>query len=159
MRLQRVTFFPKKTAVRFALAEDRVNGEELFLVAHSQGGMLSPKIAADNPEFKGLISMGGTLRPMVDVILEQNLTMNTIDESLTPDQREAADEAIRQVVENIKSLGEEATASPDILLYGYPETYWKSLNVLDLASAMCLCWEIKSLTAASITLPPMWTRR
>ena len=123
-----------KTAVRFALAEDRVNGEELFLVAHSQGGMLSPKIAADNPEFKGLISMGGTLRPMADVILEQNLTMNTIDESLTPDQREAADEAIRQVVENIKSLGEEATASPDILLYGYPETYWKSLNVLDLAS-------------------------
>lgn len=129
--IQTEYLYDVKDAVRFALKEERVNGEQLYLIGHSQGGMLSPKLASDNPEFKGFISMGGTLRRMEDLILKQNRVMNALNPSLTEEEREAADAAIASLVAEIKALDGGSDASPDALLYGYPETYWKSLNKID----------------------------
>lgn len=120
-----------KDAVRFAREDERVDGERLYLVGHSQGGMLASKIVSENPEFKGFISMGGTLRRMEDLILEQNKVMNARNQELSPDEKEAANVEIAELVAKIKGLCADAEASPDVLLYGYPETYWKSLNEID----------------------------
>lgn len=120
-----------KDAVRFAREDERVDGNRLYLAGHSQGGMLSPKIVSDNPEFKGFISMGGTLRRMEDLILEQNKVMNAGNEELSSDEKEAADAEIADLVAKIKGLDAEEDASSGVLLYGYPETYWKSLNEID----------------------------
>ena len=120
-----------KDAVRFAKEESRVDGNRLYLAGHSQGGMLSPKFVSDNPEFKGLISLGGTLRRMEDLILEQNEEMNAGNNKMTPEERETANAAVADLVAKIKALDAGSEASPDVLLYGYPETYWKSLNQID----------------------------
>ena len=81
--IQTEYLYDVKDAVRFAKEDERVDGNRLYLVGHSQGGMLSPKIVTDNPEFKGFISMGGTLRRMEDLILEQNKVMNAGNEALS----------------------------------------------------------------------------
>lgn len=129
--IQTEYLYDVKDAVRFAKEEPRVDGDRLYLAGHSQGGMLSPKFVSDNPELKGLISLGGTLRRMEDLILEQNEVMNAGNNKMTPKERETANAAVADLVEKIKALDAGAEASPDILLYGYPETYWKSLNQID----------------------------
>lgn len=129
--IQTEYLYDVKAAVDFIQADPRVDKDRLYLLGHSQGGMLAPKLAAENPGLKGLISMGGTLRPMEDIILEQNKTLNQQDPAFTEEERAAADAQIAELVNKIKSLSGEADASPDILLYGYPETYWKSLNAID----------------------------
>lgn len=129
--IQTEYLYDVQDAVRFAKEDERVDGNRLYLAGHSQGGMLSSKIVSDNPEFKGFISMGGTLRRMEELILEQNKIINAQNEELSPDEKEAADAGIANLVAKIKGLDAEAEASPEVLLYGYPETYWKSLNEID----------------------------
>ena len=129
--IQTEYLYDVKDAVRLAREDTRVDGDEIYLIGHSQGGMLSPKLVTDNPEFRGLISMGGTLRRMEDLILEQNEVMNALNTALTPEERDAANAEVAQLVAEIKALDADADASPDTLLYGYPETYWKSLNQID----------------------------
>ena len=129
--IQTEYLYDVKAAVDFIQTEPRVDKDRLYLLGHSQGGMLTPKLAADNPECKGLISMGGTLRRMEDIILEQNKTLNRQNPALDEKERADADAQITELVDKIKSFTDGSEASPDALLYGYLETYWKSLNVID----------------------------
>ncbi len=139
--IQTEYLYDVSAAVDFALEDSRVNGEQLYLIGHSQGGMLAPKLVEDNPEFKGFVSMGGTLRRMEDLILEQNRVMNAQNSALTPGERDAANQAIDALVEQIRALDADAQAEPDVLLYGYPETYWQSLNAID---SMALAQELSA---------------
>lgn len=129
--IQTEYLYDVKDAIRFALEEDRVNGEELYLVGHSQGGLLSPQIATDHPEIKGFISMGGTLRRLEDMILEQAEPMMAQNTSMTPEEKQAYIDETKAGVARIRSLNADSDARADVLIHGYPETYWKSLNTID----------------------------
>ena len=52
--------------------DSRINSEKIFIVGHSMGGMLAPRIDAEGGNYKGLIIMAGTPRKLEDVMIEQN---------------------------------------------------------------------------------------
>ena len=49
--------------------------KKVFVLGHSQGGMLVPKIAHDHPELKGVMMLAGSARSLVDIWYDQALAM------------------------------------------------------------------------------------
>jgi dienelactone hydrolase len=77
-------------------SHDRIDPKRIFVLGHSLGGTLAPRIAAEDRSVAGLISLAGATRPFVEVAREQlaylaSLTPGTIDpdEGLTRLRRSA----------------------------------------------------------------------
>lgn len=55
--------------------DPRIDSENLFIVGHSMGGMLAPRIDAEGGNYKGLVLMAGTPRKLEEVLEEQGRAM------------------------------------------------------------------------------------
>ena len=53
-------------------ADPRIDKDRLFLIGHSMGAMLAPRIDAEGGNYRGLVLMAGTLRNLEDILLAQN---------------------------------------------------------------------------------------
>ncbi len=103
-----------------------IDPDRIFVLGHSLGGMLVPRIAARGPRVAGWIVMAGTTRPLEEVYLEQVRYLVSLDGEITPAEREKIAEIERQIA----TLGEPAklaAASPSDLPLGLPAAYWKDL--------------------------------
>ena len=54
--------------------DKRINPDHIYIVGHSMGAMLAPRIDAEGGNFKGLIMMAGTLRTLEEVLIDQTET-------------------------------------------------------------------------------------
>ena len=52
--------------------DSRIDSRNIFIIGHSMGGMLAPRIDSEGGKYKGLIIMAGTPRKLETVMLEQN---------------------------------------------------------------------------------------
>jgi hypothetical protein len=52
-------------------AHDRIDPKRVFILGHSLGGTLAPRIAAEDRSLAGLIIMAGATRPLMEVAREQ----------------------------------------------------------------------------------------
>lgn len=52
--------------------DSRIDSRNIFIIGHSMGGMLAPRIDSEGGKYKGLIIMAGTPRKLEAVMLEQN---------------------------------------------------------------------------------------
>jgi dienelactone hydrolase len=59
-------------AVHMLKKDPRVDANRVFLIGHSQGGMLAPRIDAEGGELAGLCILAGTARTLEEVIINQN---------------------------------------------------------------------------------------
>jgi len=55
--------------------DSRINREKIFILGHSLGGMLAPRIDKAGGNFAGLILMGSSPRSLVDIIIDQQNEM------------------------------------------------------------------------------------
>ncbi len=109
--------------------DDRVDGDKVFVLGHSLGGMLTPVIAAEHPELSGVISMAGTLRQLWEVVYDQNQeALANMDTSAFSDPEKAALEGqVKQIDADMKTLsGDFSDLEDDTLLMGIPAGYWRS---------------------------------
>ena len=53
-------------------ADPRIDAGRVFIVGHSLGGMLAPRIDDEGGDFAGLVILAGTMRTLDEVILDQN---------------------------------------------------------------------------------------
>jgi len=51
--------------------DSRIDSEKIFIIGHSMGAMLAPRIDAEGGDYKGLILMAGTPRKLEEVMIEQ----------------------------------------------------------------------------------------
>ncbi len=51
-------------AVALLAKMPEVNKKQIYVLGHSLGGMLAPRIAAEDPQVAGIIIMAGTARPL-----------------------------------------------------------------------------------------------
>jgi len=58
-------------AAEFLRADARIDADRVFIVGHSMGGMLAPRIDAAGGNFRGLVIMAGTPRRLDTVLREQ----------------------------------------------------------------------------------------
>ena len=62
-------------ATRLLREDPRIDPEKIFLIGHSMGAMLAPRIDAEGGCYRGLVLMAGTPRKMEEVLISQTEEM------------------------------------------------------------------------------------
>lgn len=52
--------------------DPRIDPQQIFIIGHSMGGMLAPRIDAEGGNYAGLILMAGSPRKLEEIMLDQN---------------------------------------------------------------------------------------
>ena len=52
--------------------DPRIDSEKIFIIGHSMGGILAPRIDAEGGNYRGLVLMAGTPRRLEEILLEQS---------------------------------------------------------------------------------------
>jgi dienelactone hydrolase len=115
-----------------------VDPKRVFIVGHSLGAIVAPRIAERDPAIAGIAMLAGTPRPLEDVILEQVDYLLSLKSDVTEEEKKKVDE-IRQQVARLKDpkFGPDTPAKE--LPFGAPAAYWLSLRAYDpIATAMKL---------------------
>lgn len=115
-------------AVKLLKSEKSVNPKKIFVLGHSLGGMVIPRIAAEGKtlDIAGFIIMAGLTRKLEDTILEQTNYITGLDGVLSEDEKKQIAE-IKKAVEKIKALKKTDLQSKEMILMG-PVSYWLDLN-------------------------------
>ena len=61
-----------RAAIATLRADERIDSARIFLVGHSEGGMLGPRTITQEPEIAGFVSCAGTVRNLLDIIRFQS---------------------------------------------------------------------------------------
>ena len=117
------------SAIAMAKTVKGVDQKSIFVLGHSLGGMLAPKIATLAPELKGIILAAAPARKLTDLIVDQNKYMFETLKDTTQAGKAALNAALVEVEKSrISNLG---TVKPDSLIIGLPASYWSDLNLYD----------------------------
>lgn len=63
-------------AVRYLQSRRDVNKRRIGLIGHSEGGIIAPIVAVEDPEIKAIVLMAGTGRPIDRVVMEQSFALS-----------------------------------------------------------------------------------
>lgn len=109
--------------------DGRVDAERIFVLGHSLGGMMVPAIAAENSDLAGAVSMAGSLRPLWEILYDQNLEAVEAARAgeLSAEMAAQLEEQLRQIEADVAVLrGDFSQLPDDRMLMGVPAGYWKS---------------------------------
>ena len=114
-------------AVAALRATDEIDPARVYVLGHSQGGMLAPRIAVRSGNVAGLVMLAAPARSLLDLLPEQNRYLLNADGSINPAQQdflEYLDGSIAQV------RGSEPMEAEDTPL-GLPVRYWREFDSID----------------------------
>jgi len=75
-------------AVKALRAHSRVAPARVFVLGHSLGGMLIPRIGTADPAIAGLIVLAGAARPLEEAIVAQTQYLAMADGTISPDEQQ-----------------------------------------------------------------------
>ncbi|MGH9583891.1 MAG: alpha/beta fold hydrolase [Bryobacteraceae bacterium] len=104
-------------AVRLLQHQPGVASRRVFLLGHSLGGYLAPRIAEQDPAIAGLIILAGPARPLWALSLDQNREFGATPQQLAQ---------VKQQIAKIQALKPGQANSESIL--GLPASYWLDLK-------------------------------
>lgn len=114
-------------AVALLRMQDKIAKDKIFVLGHSLGGTLAPRIAKQSPHVAGLILLAGSARPLEDLVLEQVTYILSLDGPLS-DKKKADLEKLKKQVARVR----DPDLSPDTpkadLPLGVAAAYWLSLR-------------------------------
>jgi uncharacterized protein len=120
-------------ALKALRADRRIDAARVFVLGHSLGGMLVPRIAAADPSISGFIVLAGAARPLEEAIAAQVRYMAVADGTISPDEQKRIDEATA-IGDSVRAL-KPADASSGRMIFGAPASYWLDLRGYDPPSA------------------------
>ena len=105
-----------------------IDPKRVFVLGHSQGAMMAPRIGARDPQIAGLILLAAPSRPLLDILIEQNRRLAILNDGKVSD---AENTAIQQLVDSVSAVrkGREMTAAQSPM--GLPPAYWRSVEAVD----------------------------
>ncbi len=107
----------------------RVDPNRIFVLGHSLGGMLVPRIAAARPPVAGFVVMAGAARPIQQALVEQARYLAQVDGAITAEAQKQIDQ-FQQVMDRINALT-SADASNAERILGASASYWLDLRGYD----------------------------
>ncbi|HIH28384.1 MAG TPA: alpha/beta fold hydrolase, partial [Thermoplasmata archaeon] len=117
--VQAETIADAVAGINLLAASSVVDASKIFVLGHSLGGMLAPRIALQNNKVKGLIFLAAPTRHLEDLILEQARYLTAIS-GLNQSAQLAE---LEQQVMKVKNLSMNETES----VFGVPKSYWVDL--------------------------------
>jgi len=109
-----------QSAIDFLRTQPEINGKKIYVVGHSLGGYMAPRIAAGDEKPAGIVILASNARPLEDVLVEQAASMN-----LTP--QDVAN--LKSAAAKVKKLDTADEDQPNVL--GLPVAYWVDLKGYD----------------------------
>ncbi|UTR08651.1 alpha/beta fold hydrolase [Evansella sp. LMS18] len=111
-------------------SDERFNEENIYLIGHSLGGMLAPRIDQDGGDFSGIAILAGSPRPLWEIIYDQNMNMLENDSTEMSDQERTEFlhlvEAEMQKARRLEDMTDEEAAQST--LFGLPAYYFKEMD-------------------------------
>jgi dienelactone hydrolase len=104
-------------AVALVRSQAEVNGQRVFVIGHSLGAYVAPRIAEQDGKLAGMVLMAGNVRPMEDLLLEQMNYMGIQGDQL---------DRVKDLQAKVKKLEPGDEDSP--ALAGIPISYWLDLK-------------------------------
>ncbi len=133
--VQEETIDDAVAAARLLRADPRIDPERIYLIGHSMGAMLAPRIAEENPGlFTGIVMLSGTPKTLADIVLSQN---QAVVDALPPLQKIAVSvqmTMLRQGWKNVLSSTEEEVKGKTI--FEAPAYYFWEMAQHDTASIL-----------------------
>ena len=120
------------TAIRLPQGEDRIDATRVFVVGHSLGATLAPRIAHQARDLAGVVMLAGTSRSLAVVSLEQLAFVASLPENRS-DESTAAISQMRDEVQLIQTL--DGQSEREQMLFGAPVAYWLDLQAYDQVEA------------------------
>jgi uncharacterized protein len=106
-----------------------VRSDRVFVLGHSLGGMLAPRIAAAEPSIAGLILLAAATKPLEQAIVEQTRYLVMLDGKVSAEE-EGALAAMTKLAMDVRAL---KPGDPPIVSTGIsaPASYWLDLRGYD----------------------------
>ncbi|MGZ7049323.1 MAG: alpha/beta fold hydrolase [Methanobacterium sp.] len=122
-------------AIQLMRQMEKIDPKRIFLLGHSLGATVAPRIGKKDQALAGLIIMAGITRSLEDTILDQYTYLYSLSGTMT-DVQKAELEALKEKVDRVKDpeLSDD-TPSRDLPL-GVPVAYWKDLRDNDPSDAV-----------------------
>lgn len=114
-------------------AQPTIDAARVFVLGHSLGGMLIPRIGTADSALAGLIVMAGAARPLEDAIAAQTRYLALADGTISPAEQQTIDRATA-LGDSVRALKPE-DATSGRMISGAPASYWLDLRDYDPPSA------------------------
>src|SRR5688572_6335097 len=106
-----------------------IRADRVFVLGHSLGGMLAPRIAAADPSIAGLILLAAAVKPLEQSIVDQTRYMAMLDGTVSP-QEEAALTEVNKLATAVRAL-KPGDAPIGLAGISAPASYWLDLRDYD----------------------------
>jgi len=117
-------------AAVFLRTVDIIAPDSVFILGHSLGGMVAPRIGAQDPRLAGLILLAANARSLTDLIVEQNEYLAALDGTV--------DEAEQKQLAELRAQAakvEELDFKEGEVILGAAKAYWADLLAYDPVAA------------------------
>jgi dienelactone hydrolase len=130
-------------AVALLRQTSKIDPQRIFVLGHSLGGMLLPRIGAGDAlntglpgdaQIAGLIALAGAARPLEDIILDQATYLANLDDTISADEQAALDKLTEQVA-RVKDPQLSAAVPASELPWNTHAAYWLDLRGYNPAEA------------------------
>jgi dienelactone hydrolase len=116
-------------AVKLLKTTAAIDPARIFVIGHSLGATVAPRIGAADPAIAGLVIMAGVVRSLPETIVDQLQYLAAADGTVTPDEQKGIDDA-RKTVEAVAKLT-AADAKSTTMIANAPASYWLDLRGYD----------------------------
>lgn len=114
-------------ALRVLAERKQVDPRRVFLLGHSLGGQMAPRIASRYPRLAGVIMLAAPARPLLDVIVQQ-----TREQGERHGESQAAiDKQLHAIAAEKALLAKANPQEPRGVFGGAPQSWWLSLHGYD----------------------------
>lgn len=112
--------------VRWAKAQPDVAADSVYVLGHSLGATLAPRIAKRADGVAGIVLVAALARPLEDAVVEQTAYVSSLTDASGVAGQQIED--IKRQADNIKKLGTPEFDDKIPLLLGIPRSYWAFAN-------------------------------
>ncbi|NDV81214.1 alpha/beta fold hydrolase [Bacteroides sp. 51] len=113
-------------AVELAKTIKTLDAKQIYIIGHSLGAMLAPRMAEQSKDLAGIIMMAGNARPFEELLPEQIAYIASLQDS-SPETKKQIEELKVQVA-NVKKLGTDGFDENTPLPMNIPRSYWEFSN-------------------------------
>ena len=114
-------------AIQLMRQTPQINSKKIFLLGHSLGATMAPRIGQQDPELAGLVIMAGITRPLEDIILDQFTYLNSMKGAMTDEQKTEL-ESLKAKIARVKDPELSNNVPAKELPLGISAAYWLDLR-------------------------------